>query len=141
MTQGERLKAIRKSEVINLTLEKFGNRIGLKNNSLSQIENGKNALTDQNIKTICLQSWNGRYVNEEWLRTGEGSMFLELPPEDEVAAAVSNILEDIGCENSVYTLVKAVLLKYEQSDVNSKKVLEDYADQVIIELSKEREGN
>lgn len=141
MTQGERVKAIRKSDVINLTLEKFGERIGLKKGSLSQIENGVNALTDQTIKTICLQSWNGRYVNEDWLRKGEGEMFLDLPPEDEVAAAVSNILEDIGCENTIYTLLKSALLKYEQLDANSKRVLESYVDDVITDLHEKREEN
>ena len=38
MTQGERVKEIRKA--LGLTLEKFGNEIGLKKNSVSQIENG-----------------------------------------------------------------------------------------------------
>lgn len=141
MTQGERVKAIRKSEIINLTLEKFGERIGLKKGSLSQIENGVNALTDQTIKTICLQSWNGRYVNEDFLRYGEGGMFLYQPPEDEIAAAVSNILEDIGCDNSVYTLVKSALMKYEQLDSSSKRVLECYVDDVIADLYEKREEN
>ena len=71
MTQGERVREIRKS--LNLTLEQFGNRIGLKKNSISQIENGRNKLTAGNALAIC-REYN---VNDCWLRTGAGKMFSE----------------------------------------------------------------
>ena len=74
MTQGERIREVRKS--FGLTLEKFGDRIGLKKNSVSQIENGKNELTDGNALAIC-REYN---VNEHWLRTRVGEMFVK--PED-----------------------------------------------------------
>ena len=51
MTQNERIKEVRKS--LGLTLEKFGERIGLKKSAVSLIENGKNAVTDANVKAIC----------------------------------------------------------------------------------------
>lgn len=69
-TQGERIKQIRKE--YHLTLEKFGERIGLKKSSLSQIENGINALTDTAAKLIC-REYN---VNPYWLETGNGEMFI-----------------------------------------------------------------
>lgn len=67
MTQGERVKKIRKT--LGLTLEKFGERIGIKKAAVSKIEKGENALTEANIKLIC-REFN---VNEDWLRTGFGS--------------------------------------------------------------------
>ena len=73
MTQGERVKAVRKS--LGLTLEIFGAKIGLKKSGLSLIENGRNELTDSNAKAICREFG----VNEDWLRTGVGDMFI---PED-----------------------------------------------------------
>lgn len=73
LTQGERVKLIRKSERVNLTLEKFGEKIGLKKNSVSQIENGINNLTEQMTKAIC-REFNVDYI---WLTTGEGEMFVE----------------------------------------------------------------
>lgn len=69
MEQGERVKLIRKSK--GMTLEKFGEKIGMKKNSLSQIENGKNSLTDQTALSIC-REYNVEYL---WLTTGEGEMF------------------------------------------------------------------
>lgn len=63
-----RLKILRKS--LNLTQNNFGKQIGLKGNSVSEIEKGKKNLTDRNISIIC-KEFN---VNEEWLRTGKGEM-------------------------------------------------------------------
>lgn len=69
----ERIKQLRKE--LGLTLEKFGERIGLRKSSLSQIENGVNGVTEQLIKSIC-REFN---VREEWLRTGELPMFNGFP--------------------------------------------------------------
>ena len=71
MTQGERIRELRKS--LGLTLEKFGDSIGMKKNSISQIENGKNSVTEQVIKSIC-REFNVDYI---WLTTGEGNMFVD----------------------------------------------------------------
>ena len=39
MTQGERIRELRKA--LKLTLDRFGERVGVKKSALSQIENGK----------------------------------------------------------------------------------------------------
>ena len=71
MTQGERVKEVRKT--LGLTLEKFGERIGLKKSAVSLIESGKNSLTDANVKAIC-REYNVDYM---WLTTGDGEMFID----------------------------------------------------------------
>lgn len=73
MTQGERVKLLRKS--LNLSQEKFGERINMKKNSISQIENGVNNLTDIVAKSIS----NEFNVNYFWLRDGEGDMYIDAP--------------------------------------------------------------
>lgn len=73
MTQGERVREIRKE--LGLTLEKFGEKLGVKKNAISQLENGRNALTDQMVKAIC-REYN---VNYDYLMNGEGEMFGDLP--------------------------------------------------------------
>lgn len=72
-TMNGRVRAIRKAQ--KLTQKEFGDRIGMKPNSISDIEKGKNAVTDYVFKLIC-KEFN---VEEEWLRTGKGDMFI---PED-----------------------------------------------------------
>ena len=71
MTQGERIREVRKT--LGLTLEKFGEKIGMKKNSVSQIENGKNSVTEQVVKAIC-REYNVDYM---WLTTGDGEMFID----------------------------------------------------------------
>lgn len=88
MTRGERVRLARKS--LHLTLEKFGEKIGLKRSSLSQIENGINELTESNIKAISREFG----VSEDWLRTGEGEMFLPITRDDEIAKLSTDLFKE-----------------------------------------------
>ena len=71
MTQNERVKEIRKT--LGLTLEKFGERIGVTRGSMSNIENGNRNLTEQMTKSIC-REFSVDYI---WLTTGDGEMFID----------------------------------------------------------------
>lgn len=71
MTQNERVKEIRKT--LGLTLEKFGERIGVTRGSMSNIENGNRNLTEQMTKSICREF----SVDYMWLTTGKGEMFID----------------------------------------------------------------
>lgn len=89
MTQGERVKEIRKG--LNLTLEKFGERVGVTKQTVSRIENGVNNLTDQMALAIC-RTFS---VNEHWLRTGEGEPYIK-GSDDELAELVGRLYKDKG---------------------------------------------
>jgi transcriptional regulator with XRE-family HTH domain len=71
MTQGERVKELRKT--LSLTLEKFGQRIGVGKSTISDIENGRRSLSEHMTKSICREF----SVDYMWLTTGEGEMFVE----------------------------------------------------------------
>lgn len=71
MAENERVRELRKT--LGLTLEKFGERLGVKKNAISAIENGRNSLTDQMTKAIC-REFGVDYI---WLTTGEGEMFVD----------------------------------------------------------------
>lgn len=71
----ERIYELRKH--LNLTQEELGNSIGITRGAVSKIESGDRNVTDQVIKAIC-REFN---VDEIWLRTGEGEMFIQ-PDED-----------------------------------------------------------
>lgn len=71
MTQGERVKEVRKS--LNLTLEKFGERVGVGKTAISRIEKGERGCTEQMIKSIC-REFGVDYI---WLTTGAGEMFVD----------------------------------------------------------------
>lgn len=73
MTQGERIREVRKA--LGLTLEKFGDKLGVKKNTLSALERGVNGLTAQMAKAIC-REYN---VSYDYLIYGEGDPFDDLP--------------------------------------------------------------
>lgn len=88
MTQGERVKDVRKN--FHMTLEAFGERIGMKKNSVSQIETGKNSLSEQALKSIC-REFN---VSEEWLRTGEGEMLKPTSRSEAIAQFAGELMKE-----------------------------------------------
>lgn len=87
MTPGERVKQIRKDN--GLTLEKFGEKVGVTKQTISRIENDINSLTDQMVLSICREF----DINEEWLRTGEGEKEIALSKEEYIADFVSRVLK------------------------------------------------
>lgn len=71
MTQGERIREARNT--LGLTLEKFGDRLGVTKVAISNIEKGNRNLTEQMTKAIC-REFNVDYM---WLTTGDGEMFID----------------------------------------------------------------
>ncbi len=127
MTIGERIKAVRTDK--KLTLEKFGEKIGIKKSSLSQIENGKVNVTDRVIKSIC-REFN---VNEHWLLTGEGDMFLRLSRNDEIAAYVARIMKD---EDAYYQQKMLAFLTKLSPEMVQKLI--EVAEDILSETKKEQ---
>lgn len=71
-----RIKALRKR--LNLTLEEFGNKLGVTKTTVSRWEKGERTVSEQTIKLIC----NELNVNEDWLRTGSGGEDNMFIPDD-----------------------------------------------------------
>ena len=87
-----RIRELRKT--LGLTLDKFGEPLGVTKTAISRLENGVNGITDQMIKSIC-REYN---VNEEWLVNGTGEMFSEIDREDQIMRWAASVLkEDSAC--------------------------------------------
>jgi len=99
-TINNRVKVVRKA--LKMNQAEFAERIGLSDSALSRIEIGNNSLTNHNILLVCTPNRlkENHTVNENWLRTGQGEMFIapsaadgrpklfddngkELPPDEE----------------------------------------------------------
>lgn len=65
----ERIRKLRRT--LDLTQQSFGERIGIKRNTVANYETGRNEPVASVISLIC-REFN---VSEKWLRTGEGEMF------------------------------------------------------------------
>ena len=73
MTQGERVREIRNT--LKLSLEVFGEKLGVTRAAMSNIERGQRNLTEQMAISIC-REYN---VNYDYLMNGDGEMFDTLP--------------------------------------------------------------
>ena len=111
MTQGERVKEIRKN--LSLTLEKFGEKVGAKKNTISAIETGRNSLTEQMAVSIC-REFN---VNYDYLMTGEGEMFSNVP---------QTILDELCKQYDCDATDRSMIEEYLKLDAASRKILKDY---------------
>lgn len=129
----DRIKAIRKE--LGLTQEKFADRLGVKRNTIATYEIGRNEPIDAVISLIC-REFN---VNEEWLRTGEGEMFRQLPEEEEVASLVSELLED-GEDNPLYGVILEIMRTYNELSPESQRVLREASKKLLDNLRKRKEG-
>ena len=115
MTQNERVKEVRKT--LGLTLEKFGDRLGIKKAAVSKIEKGENSLTDANIKAICREF----SVDYMWLTTGEGGMFVET--DDDFFERIDRIMAG---ENETRKNMVKMLLYASDDDIKAFDRLVDY---------------
>lgn len=115
MTQNERVKELRKT--LGLTLEKFGDRLGIKKAAVSKIEKGENSLTDANIKAICREF----SVDYMWLTTGEGEMFVET--DDDFFERIDRIMAG---ENETRKNMIKMLLYASDDDIEAFDRLVDY---------------
>lgn len=120
MDCGERVKQIRKSK--GMTLEKFGERVGVTKQTVSRIENGVNALTEQMLLSVCREF----DVNEQWLRTGEGEIFKERSPSEEIGYYVEDLLEYDGHGNPFYDMIVEMMKTYVELDEKSQAVIRSY---------------
>ncbi len=117
----KRLKTLRKN--LALSQEAFGGRLGVTGTAISRMEIGNRAVTEQMILAIC-REFN---VNEEWLRTGNGEMFLDFT-EDEFSKAAAPLSND--------PFIRSLIVEYWKLDENSKKLFRDF----IHKLSDDMRG-
>lgn len=83
-----RIKQVRKA--LNLNQAEFGERIGVKQSTVTAYECGNRTPLDAVIAMIC-KTFN---VNETWLRTGEGEMFAPVDPENQLMEWAGRVLAD-----------------------------------------------
>lgn len=112
-----RIKKIRKDK--GLTQVEFGEKIGVKGNTVTNYENGLRNPTDAILHSIC-REFN---VNEEWLRTGEGEPYVEA--DDKLSVYMAKI------SGGSDEFIKDLIMPYMDLDKTSKEALRKLADGMI----------
>lgn len=119
---GERIEILRKD--LSMSRRVFGERLGVSESVIVNIEYDRLKRPDQKeslYKLIC-KEFN---VNEEWLRTGNGEMFIQLTRDQ----LITDFATDLIMENDTFKkrLVEA-LAKLDESEWD---VLEKLAESLI----------
>lgn len=83
-----RIKLIRDNA--DLTQDAFGKRIGSARNTIANYENGNRTPSNAVVTSICKEFG----INEDWLRTGEGEMYLPIERESEIAKLTVQLLSE-----------------------------------------------
>lgn len=86
----DRIAMVRKEK--GYSQEQFANELNLSRNFINQVESGKKNPSERTILDIC-SKFN---VNEEWLRTGEGEMLIELSRKDKILAWATEALTGVS---------------------------------------------
>lgn len=116
MALGERIKKLRKD--LDLTQQKFADRLGVKQNTIALIESGKRNTSDQLLFSVCREFG----VNEKWLRSGEGEPFQPLSADDELSQVFSAIAA------SDDELIKRIIRAYWKLDDREKAAVKKLID-------------
>ncbi len=125
-TISERIRYLRKT-ILSKTQKEFGSALGLKPNSVSDIESGKNKPTEQTIKAICREF----SVSENWLRTGEGDPFCPMDRQMEIAQLTNQLLTE--ADDSFKNIIISALSNTSEEDW---KAFERFIDKIIEEKKK-----
>lgn len=83
----ERLRKLRKT--LDLTQQEFADKLKVPRNTIGGYEVGKSNPSDAAVNNIC----NIFNVNEKWLRTGNGEMFIELTRDEQIEHFVGDALK------------------------------------------------
>lgn len=100
---------------LGLTQAKFGERLNLKNNTITNYEKAIRSIPDRVVSDIC-REFN---VSEDWLRNGNGPMFRPVKGiNNEVAILVAKLVQD-DTEDAEW--VKYHFARYLQLPVEERK--------------------
>ena len=81
-----RIKEVRKAK--GLSQAAFGAPFGANRDMINNVENGRAAVSDIMVASIC-RTYD---VNERWLRTGEGEMFVQIARDKEIMRFVGDVM-------------------------------------------------
>lgn len=121
-TTNTRIRKLRKA--LDLTQREFGERIGMKANTIATYEMGRATPSDPAVNNICKEF----HVSEAWLRTGEGEMFLP-PPRD--------MIDELIAEYGLPKEVRAMTEKFIALTPEKQQVVIEYVREVSAAIAAE----
>ena len=114
-----RIKELRNN--LGYSQTRFAEAISISRSAMAKLESGENIPSEQTIKLICKVF----RTNENWLRTGEGEMFIPRNQEDDIAEFVADLF--MGNSDSFKHRLISVLARMTEE---RWELLEEIAEQI-----------
>ena len=86
---GERIKELRKA--LKMTQQEFADRLNVQRGSIASYETGRISPSNAAISLICKEL----NVSEDWLRNGNGDMFIPMTRDEEIASFIGSVQADV----------------------------------------------
>lgn len=128
----ERISAV--IESLGMKKTAFAERLNVSQAFISQLCSGTKQPSDRTIAYICREF----HVSEHWLRTGEGSMFIEISPDDEIDIALEQIVQRQG---EMSDITKGIIRAYWKLGDKEKDLVDKMLASVLEELKTKDPGN
>lgn len=113
----DRFKELRKE--LNVTQQEFADKLKISRNFVAQIEMGSKVPSDRTIDDVC-REFN---VNEEWLRTGSGDMFVPGIKDKQISAMLADVMKS-GEDSFRHRLVSALARLDDEGWDNLEKLID-----------------
>lgn len=118
----DRIKAVRLAQNPKMSQDAFGAKIGITGAAVSRIESGDRNVTDQVIVAICREFG----VSEEWLRTGQGEMFIQISPDEELDYILGQI--GAGTDETIVRIIRAYWKLDEKEKAAARKLIDNLSE-------------
>lgn len=113
----DRFKELRKE--LSVTQQEFADKLKISRNFVAQIEMGSKVPSDRTIDDVC-REFN---VNEEWLRTGNGDMFVPGIKDKQISAMLADVMKS-GEDSFRHRLVPALARLDDEGWDNLEKLID-----------------
>ena len=81
-------KACKKSQ------EEWADIMRLSRSGIADIEAGRRNVTEKHIRLLSIESIDGKYINEDWLRTGDGYPFKKLTRNQVITDFAADLIKE-----------------------------------------------
>lgn len=122
----ERFRLVRQDKGLSQT--DFGKPLGLSRDEVKNIEHGKTTVKELTIPIMC-REFN---INEEWLRTGEGEMYVLQTKRQQLASFLGEVMYDDGVKSRIISALSTLPVEYWE-------ILADIATRIAEECKDKKE--
>lgn len=87
-----RFRELRK--ICKKSQEEWADIMGLSRSGITEIEAGRRNVTEKHIRLLSIESIDGKYINEDWLRTGDGDPFKKLTRSQVITDFAADLIKE-----------------------------------------------